>query len=106
MVKKPHTPISSETLTISDTFSVNKHERSEIKKIIMVQIDLLVEELPTLGSATGEKLRLERLRTALMRIDAANFGACFKCDKTIPMSRLRIFPESIMCNDCLETPTA
>jgi len=84
---------------------VNKHERSEIKKIILVQIDLLVEELPTLGSAAGEKLRLERLKTALMRIDADNFGACFKCEQTIPMSRLRIFPERIICIDCLATPT-
>jgi len=106
MVKKPHTPISSGTSTISCTFSVNKHERSEIKKIILMQIDLLVEELPTLGSAAGEKLRLERLKTALMRIDADNFGVCFKCEKTIPMSRLRILPESIICIDCLETPTA
>jgi DnaK suppressor protein len=84
---------------------VNKHKCSEIKKIILAQIDLLVEELPTLQNAVGEKLRLERLDAALMRIDADNFGVCFKCEKTIPMSRLRILPESTICIDCLEAPT-
>jgi hypothetical protein len=84
---------------------VNKHERSEIKEIILAEIDLLVEKLPILGSASGEMLRLERLKAALMRIDADNFGVCFKCEKTIPMSRLQILPESTICIDCLEVPT-
>ncbi|MCP4341933.1 MAG: hypothetical protein GY799_24375 [Desulfobulbaceae bacterium] len=84
---------------------MNKHERSEIKKIILAEIDLLVEKLPILGSASGEMLRLERLKSALMRIDADNFGVCFKCEKTIPMSRLQILPESTICIDCLEVPT-
>ena len=86
-------------------FSVNKHQRSEIKKIILADIDLLVEKLPILRSASGEMLRLERLKSALMRIDADNFGVCFKCEKTIPMSRLQILPESTICIDCLEVPT-
>jgi len=57
-------------------FSVNKHERSEVKKIILAEIDLLVEKLPIFGSASGEMLRLERLKSALMCIDADNFGDC------------------------------
>ena len=83
-------------------FSVNKHERLEVKKIILAEIDLLVEKSPILGSDSGEMLRLERLKSALMRIDADNFGVCFKCEKTIPMSRLQILPESTICIDCLE----
>lgn len=84
---------------------MNKYERSEIKEIILAQIDSLLEELPTLGKPAGVTLRLERLTTALKRIDAENFGECFKCEKQIPMSRLRIHPESTICTDCLDKPT-
>jgi hypothetical protein len=87
------------------SLSVNKHQRSEIKGIILAQIGTLIEDLPTLGKAPGEILRLRRLETALMRIDADNFGDCFKCEGTITMSRLRLFPESTICVDCLEEKT-
>ena len=84
---------------------MNKYQRLEIEKIILAQIEPLVEELPTLGKAPGEILRLRRLEAALLRIDADNFGDCFKCENTIPMSRLRIFPETMICAACLEGPT-
>ncbi len=83
---------------------MNKHERSEIKKTILAQIDALVEELPALGKAPGEILRLRRLEATLMRIDADNFGACFKCERAIPMNSLRICPESTICSACLAEP--
>ena len=47
------------------------------------------------------KLRLERLEAALKRVDAENFGDCFKCEEPIPMNRLKILPESTICVDCL-----
>lgn len=84
---------------------MNKHERAEIKKIILEQIDELVDELPTLGEAPSEMLRLRRLESTLMRIDADNFGECFKCERALPMDSLKIRPESMLCPTCLEEPT-
>lgn len=84
---------------------MNKHERAEIKKIILAQIDELVDELPSLGEAPGEMLRLRRLETTVKRIDADNFGECFKCERALPFERLKIHPESMLCPACLEEST-
>jgi len=101
---------------------MNRSERAEIKKLILSQIDLFIEKQliekqliekqliekrltknqPDPGQAAGDALRLQRLETALKRIDADNFGECFKCEKPIAMSRLRNNPESVICTACLD----
>lgn len=83
---------------------MNKHQRAEIEQIIQAQIDALVQELPTLGKVPGEILRLRRLESTLMRIDADNFGDCFKCETAIPIKSLRIQPETMICDACLAEP--
>lgn len=81
---------------------MNKFERAEIKQLILTQIDLLSEKQSHLAQTSRDELRLQRLETALRRIDADNFGDCFKCGKPLAMSRLRITPESVICTACLE----
>lgn len=75
---------------------MNKHERAELKKNILRQLDVLASR-----GNQGEQLKLERLETALKRVDAENFGSCFKCEKPISMETLRTAPESVICPDCL-----
>lgn len=70
---------------------MNKYQRAEIKKSLMTQIALSVDDL-----------RLKRLNEALMRIDADNFGECFKCEQKIPLTVLKTCPERVICDDCLE----
>ena len=70
---------------------MNKHRRAEIMKILLVQIDACVNDL-----------RLGRLNTTLARIDADNFGECFKCDQEIPFALLKTYPEQILCDNCLD----
>jgi len=70
---------------------MNKHQRVEIKKFLLSLIDLPMEVL-----------RLSRLNAALARIDADNFGECFKCEQEIPFTVLKICPERMICDDCLE----
>ena len=70
---------------------MNKHQRVEIKKILLAHIDSSIEDL-----------RLERLNAALARIDADNFGECFKCGQAIPFPTLSTSPERVICDNCLE----
>jgi RNA polymerase-binding transcription factor DksA len=77
---------------------MNKHERAELKKIILGQLSVLVSR-----SKQKEQFRFERLETALKRVEAENFGACFRCEKPIAMEILRTAPERIICPDCLDT---
>jgi len=76
---------------------VNKYDRAEIKKLILTQLERLS---PPCGP--WEQLKMARLETALMRIDCEKFGACFKCEKSISLERLRINPEAVICSACLE----
>lgn len=82
---------------------MHKQQRAEIKALIVAQIASLSKKVPTMDDAPGARLRLERLGTALRRVEADNFGDCFKCEKPIEASRLRAHPETILCGDCLES---
>lgn len=70
---------------------MNKHQRAEIKRIILEQIASSVDDL-----------RLVRLKATLRRIDADNFGECFKCEQQIPLSVLNTSPERVICDNCIE----
>ena len=83
---------------------MNKHERAKIKATILTQIESLTEETQPAESAAQTKLRLERLGTALKRIEADNYGECFKCGTPIQMSQLLAFPETMLCLGCLNNP--
>jgi DnaK suppressor protein len=48
--------------------------------------------------------RIERLDNAMKRIDAGNYGLCIRCNKPIPVERLKIVPEALICVPCGEKP--
>jgi DnaK suppressor protein len=83
---------------------MNKHQRAKIKTTILDQIELLIAESQFPDNAAQTKLRLERLGTTLKRIEANNYGECFKCEKPILYNRLLAFPETTLCIDCLNQP--
>ena len=70
---------------------MNKHQRAEIKKILLVQIGSCVDDL-----------RMGRLNATLARIDADNFGECFKCEQEIQFAILKTYPEQSLCDNCLD----
>ncbi|MDM5272387.1 TraR/DksA C4-type zinc finger protein [Sulfurovum sp. zt1-1] len=46
------------------------------------------------------RLRLTRLKNALLRIDKPMFGICIECEEEIGFGRLSIRPESVRCVEC------
>ena len=48
------------------------------------------------------KLRLQKLTNALQRIEAGTYGTCIRCGKEIPMGRLELVPEALVCVPCAE----
>ncbi|MBB6480850.1 TraR/DksA family transcriptional regulator [Spirochaeta isovalerica] len=48
------------------------------------------------------KLRLEKLRNAMMRIENGTYGICIRCGNAIPPGRLEIIPEVLLCLSCAE----
>ena len=46
------------------------------------------------------RLRLTRLKNALLRIDKPMFGICIECEEEINFGRMSIRPESVRCVNC------
>ncbi|AKF24153.1 transcriptional regulator [Sulfurovum lithotrophicum] len=46
------------------------------------------------------KVRLTRLRNALLRIDKPMFGICIECEEEIGTGRMSVRPESVRCVAC------
>ena len=50
----------------------------------------------------GNNLRdlLDKVRSALRRLDAGTYGTCERCGKAIDKARLKALPYSVLCIDC------
>lgn len=46
------------------------------------------------------RVKLTRLKNALLRIDKPMFGICIECEEEIGFGRMSIRPESIRCVEC------
>ncbi len=46
------------------------------------------------------RIRLNKLESALKRIDDPEFGTCFICEQPIPLARLLVVPETTRCIRC------
>ena len=46
------------------------------------------------------KVKLTRLKNALLRINKPMFGICIECEEPIGLGRMSIRPESVRCVEC------
>ena len=49
------------------------------------------------------RVKLTRLKNALLRIDKPMFGICIECEEEIGFGRMSIRPESVRCVKCAST---
>ena len=52
------------------------------------------------ASLRQAKVKLQGLQRALGNIDSPDFGICLKCKQQIPVQRIFIRPESVLCVNC------
>lgn len=45
-------------------------------------------------------LALQRIQSALERMDAGEYGVCVSCDEPISSHRLEVDPTAVLCIDC------
>jgi len=46
------------------------------------------------------KQRIVALRSVFLRVDLPSYGICIKCNKPIPVERLRAIPSATRCLSC------
>jgi len=62
-----------------------------------------VEEYSTLLSIEHNlEIKLKNVNLALEKIKKGKYGICEKCQKSIDVERLKIFPEAKFCQKCKE----
>lgn len=54
----------------------------------------------TLAADEAMKEELEKIGKALSAIETGTYGICEKCQKEIPVERLRAYPQADTCLDC------
>ncbi|GAB6089112.1 TraR/DksA family transcriptional regulator [Spirochaeta dissipatitropha] len=48
------------------------------------------------------RITLQKLENALLRIDSGSYGSCVRCGREIPLGRLQLVPEALVCVPCAE----
>ena len=52
------------------------------------------------ASLRQAEIKLGNLKRALDRFDTEDFGICLKCKQSIPVARILIRPQSLLCVNC------
>lgn len=56
----------------------------------------------TSSSLIQAKAKLAALEFVLSKVGTAEFGKCVRCRKEIPLGRILVRPESLLCMECSE----
>jgi DnaK suppressor protein len=66
------------------------------------RMDALQQQAMLDASHARNRVERERLRRALLRLDAGDYGYCSQCDEAIPVARLQLDPASVLCIGCAQ----
>lgn len=64
------------------------------------RMDAMQQQAMAQASARRAELELQRIRTALGRLQAGDYGYCVSCDEEIAEGRLQVDPATLICIDC------
>lgn len=67
-----------------------------------LRMEKLNEDELTLKTLRKAEQKLIDLNRVLNQLDRENFGICLKCKSSIPIQRILIRPESLLCVECSE----
>lgn len=62
--------------------------------------DAIQQQAMAQASARRTEVELQRIRTALSRLRAGDYGYCVKCEEEIVERRLEIDPATLICIQC------
>lgn len=62
--------------------------------------DALMQQEMAKASERNRQIELQKIETALKRIETGDFGFCVKCDEPIAKKRLDLDPSISICIDC------
>ena len=73
----------------------------------LTRMDAMQQQAMAQATARLARVEMQRIRTALDRMAAGDYGYCVQCEEEIAEGRLRADPSALICIECarsLETP--
>ncbi len=100
------TRLEDELVEVSDAYETHRKSLSAIQDAKNVASGDWPQELENVEVeehvVNSEELYLEKIRSALGRIDDGTFGSCQGCGREIPIPRLEAKPCVALCLTCQE----
>ncbi len=81
----------------AETVVLDQAKVGRLSRMDAMQAQQMAEE-----TARRRQLQLQKIEGALRRIEAGDYGDCFKCGDEIGFARLGIDPTSTRCVDCMD----
>lgn len=66
------------------------------------RMDAIINKSVMEASLIQAENRVKKLRRALSNITSPDFGICSQCGDTIPVGRILIMPETLLCVHCAQ----
>ena len=83
------------------------HYREKIKPIApdnaigrISRMDAIINKSVVETSLIQAETRLKSLKQALSNQSSPDFGICIRCGEPIPVGRILVMPETLVCVDC------
>ncbi len=64
------------------------------------RMDAIQHQQMAIANKTQAAQQLQRIETAIQRIEDGEYGYCLRCGEPIAVPRLQVQPEATLCLDC------
>jgi DnaK suppressor protein len=79
------------------TVALDQSKVGRLSRIDALQAQQMAQEM-----ARRRQIQLQKIDSALRRMDAGEYGYCVICDEEIAVARLEFDPASTRCINCME----
>lgn len=80
-----------------DTVALDQSKVGRLSRMDAMQAQQMAQE-----TVRRRQIQLQKIDNALRRIEAGDYGYCFKCGEEIDVARLKFDPASTRCIGCVD----
>lgn len=89
--------LNNDSIEAADTVVLDQSKVGRLSRMDALQAQQMAQE-----TARRRQIQLQKINTALRRMDAGEYGYCLICDEEIAVARLDFDPASTRCIGCME----
>jgi DnaK suppressor protein len=96
-LRKEIEQLNTDSRDASDTVALDQSKVGRLSRMDALQAQQMAQE-----TARRRQLQLQKIDNALRRMEAGDYGSCFKCGDEIGAARLNFDPSSTRCIGCMD----